>query len=117
MKRQLLICEDEPSIRTMLQIMFQLEGIDADLASNGKEALILLGKHDYKAISLDLKMPIMSGVELLHVLDKELHKRVVVFSCYVDDALKEYPQVKFVLNKPEDMQEYIKVIKDLVNAA
>ena len=116
MKRQLLIIEDSPSLRVLLQIVLKLEGIESDLASNGKEALILLGKHDYKAISLDLKMPIMTGIELLYVLDKELHKRVVVFSCYVDDALKEYPQVKFVLNKPEDMQEYIKVIKDLVNA-
>lgn len=112
MKKQLLIIEDDFNIAKIMKFMFSREGIVADIAGNGKEALIQLGKHDYFAITLDLQMPIMTGWEFLHLFDKALHGRVIVFSGYSDMRLDEY-NLYHICDKPSDGQQLVDKVKEL----
>lgn len=63
--KHLLIVDDQPGIRLLLEEIFKPTGIMTALASNGKEALGIVQKHNPDCILLDMKMPGMNGVEVL----------------------------------------------------
>jgi len=62
-----LIVEDQADVCSSLRVLLSLVGCQTVSASNGQEALDYL--HDNSPpclILLDLRMPVMSGVEFLH---------------------------------------------------
>ncbi|ARF14838.1 response regulator [Sporosarcina ureae] len=63
--KNLLIVDDQPGIRLLLEEIFKPTGIMTALASNGKEALEIVQKLNPDCILLDMKMPGMNGVEVL----------------------------------------------------
>ena len=65
MKFNLLVVDDEKNIREGLGTSLEMDGYNILLASNGEEALNVLNKKDVDLIITDLRMPVMSGQELL----------------------------------------------------
>lgn len=65
MKAKLLIVDDEKHIREGLEKALALEGYEVELASDGKEALEKLEEEDIDLVIADLKMPGLSGDELM----------------------------------------------------
>lgn len=65
MKFNLLIVDDEKNIREGLGTSLEMDGYNIKLASNGEEALKILNSSEVDLIITDLKMPVMSGQELL----------------------------------------------------
>ncbi|PIC98164.1 MULTISPECIES: response regulator [unclassified Sporosarcina] len=63
--KHLLIVDDQPGIRLLLEEIFKPTGIMIALASNGKEALEIVRKQNPDCVLLDMKMPGMNGVEVL----------------------------------------------------
>ena len=66
----ILIIEDEIDTATPVKLALELEGIDADIARDGKEGIALFDKNEYDLVLLDLKMPGMSGEEVLSEIRK-----------------------------------------------
>lgn len=62
---RILIVDDERNIRESLQRLLALDGIDAAVAADGREALALLQSESFDAMVTDLRMPGMGGQELL----------------------------------------------------
>jgi CheY-like chemotaxis protein len=59
-----LVVEDDPDLREMMEQLLHLEGFAPLTAPNGREALTLLqAGAPVKAILLDLMMPVMDGWE------------------------------------------------------
>ena len=70
-QKTILVVEDEPEIRNSLKEFLELEGYSVSIASNGNEALKLLGYIKKPAVILmDLMMPEMNGWELSDQLAK-----------------------------------------------
>jgi DNA-binding response OmpR family regulator len=65
MKGRILIVDDEEAARKSLTDILRLEGYQVSAAKNGMEALKLLGDEPFDLMLLDLKMPGMSGLEVL----------------------------------------------------
>lgn len=65
MKPKILIVDDEIKMRRVLQISLEEEGYGIYEAKNGKDALEKLAKTSFSLVIADMKMPGMSGVELL----------------------------------------------------
>lgn len=65
MRRTILIADDEKNIRSGLQIALEDEGYDVLLASDGEEAWKTISTKSVDLLVSDLKMPGMSGQELL----------------------------------------------------
>jgi two-component system nitrogen regulation response regulator GlnG len=63
--RRILVADDEESIRWVLSKALSKKGFSVDLAANGAEALALFRQHPYDMAVLDIKMPGVSGLELL----------------------------------------------------
>jgi len=64
-KQHVLIVDDDPSILEVLDARLTAAGFKVYKASNGPSALKLLKKHQVDILVSDMKMPEMSGLELL----------------------------------------------------
>ena len=64
---KILIVDDEPNIRTVLSRTLNDQQYEIELASNGAEAIQRIQKSHYDLMLLDLRMPLVSGLEVLKV--------------------------------------------------
>ena len=62
---RILVVDDEPGIREFLQIMLEREGYEVSCAENGTEAISRFKKKKYDVVIADIKMPKVSGLEVL----------------------------------------------------
>ena len=65
MKAKLLIVDDEKHIREGLEKALTIDGYDVELASDGQVAMDLIEEGDVDLVITDLKMPNLSGEELM----------------------------------------------------
>lgn len=79
-KPEVLIIDDEPQIRKLLEINLSAHGYQTRQASTGKEGLMLAANHIPEVILLDLGLPDMSGHEVLKQLREWYQKAIVVLS-------------------------------------
>ncbi|HAD03460.1 MAG TPA: two-component system response regulator, partial [Desulfuromonas sp.] len=76
--RRVLVADDEESMRWVLSKALSKKGFTVDLAANGNEALALVRQHRYDLAVLDIKMPGLSGLELLSRIHEEKPEILVV---------------------------------------
>ena len=65
MKRSILICDDEKNIRSGLAMAMELEGYESIEATDGQDAWDKINKLGVDLVITDLRMPKMSGEDLL----------------------------------------------------
>ena len=63
-----LIVDDDEAVRTTLYKVIRSNGLDAEMASGGGQALDLISKTHYDLILLDVNMPGMDGFTLVQKL-------------------------------------------------
>jgi two-component system nitrogen regulation response regulator NtrX len=63
---RILIVDDEESIRTSLQRLLEYKGYGTGSAEDGLRGLDMLAEDAYDLVFLDIKMPRMDGIEVLH---------------------------------------------------
>jgi DNA-binding NtrC family response regulator len=81
MKAKLLIVDDEKHIREGLEKALTIDGYDVELASDGKEALSKIEEGDIDLVITDLKMPNLSGEELMkEALDNYPYLPVIILT-------------------------------------
>ncbi len=62
---RVLAVDDEALIRMSLQIALGREGYEVHTAASGTEAMTMLGEQRYDLVLLDLRLPDVSGMEVL----------------------------------------------------
>ncbi|MGK2907526.1 MAG: response regulator, partial [Desulfuromonadales bacterium] len=77
-KHRILVVDDEESMREFLSIMLHREGYLVDTAMNGAQAVIHLRGHSYDLVISDIKMPHMTGLELLTHIKERTPETVVL---------------------------------------
>ena len=81
----ILIVDDEESIRDILYRKLKAEGYYCDVAADGKEALRKASAKNFDLVLMDIKMPGLSGMEVLSQLITERpHISVVMITAVVD---------------------------------
>src|SRR3990172_12997471 len=70
-RSSILVVDDEPAMRLLLSSVLKDEGHDVTTASSGEEALQLIAKRHYHLLLTDLKMPGISGLELLERVKRD----------------------------------------------
>ena len=63
--RRILVVDDEPHIRRVLEVILGSRGFDVVIASDGMQGLDNLGREPVDLILLDIMMPGASGLEIL----------------------------------------------------
>jgi two-component system response regulator PilR (NtrC family) len=117
----ILVVDDESSMREFLEIMLNKEGYQVATAAGGGEAIDLLKKSDFDLVITDIRMKEIDGLEVLKKC-KELHPNtiVILISAYAStstavEAMKwgayDY------LPKPFKVSEIKDVIRDALETA
>ena len=111
----LLIVDDEQSMRDFLSILFYREGCAVTAAPSAEAALIAAGQKDFDAVISDVRMPGMGGLALLAELKSrqpELPVILVTAFASPDDAVQAMKNGAFdYLAKPFNMDELRKVVR------
>lgn len=116
---KVLLVDDEPFIVQGLSVLidWQKEGYEiAATASNGKEALNYLRGHKVDVIIADIKMPVMTGLELLETIRREHVSEAyfVILSGYNDFVFAQqairHKCMEYIL-KPVEKEELIAVLR------
>jgi DNA-binding NtrC family response regulator len=68
---KLLIIDDERSILDLLSVVFTKEGYQVETSLSASKALELIEKQDFDLVISDIKLPEMSGMEILRRVKKE----------------------------------------------
>jgi FixJ family two-component response regulator len=87
MSNQVLIVDDEPNVRLNYRVTLESEGLDVWEASSAEKALEQFSHHPFNVAILDLRMPVMDGLDLLAEMRRRgLQTPTVVVTAYGDVA-------------------------------
>jgi HAMP domain-containing protein/signal transduction histidine kinase/DNA-binding response OmpR family regulator len=70
-RKRLLVVEDDPAEQVSIRELLGSEDIDVYVASTGAEALSAVSSHSPDCMVLDLRLPDMSGLEILEALSRD----------------------------------------------
>ncbi|MCL2790604.1 MAG: sigma-54 dependent transcriptional regulator [Desulfobulbus sp.] len=111
----ILVVDDELSMREFLKILLTKEGYTVTTAAESKAALALAGQHPFDLVISDIRMPGMSGLDLLPQL-KQLQPDVgvIMITAFAspDDAVMAMKGGAFdYITKPFSVDEIKSVIR------
>ena len=112
---RILIVDDERTARLSLSEIFTLRGAQTATAADGQEAIDLINKNAFDLIVLDIKMPGISGLQVLETVQQVAPATIVVLltaHATVDSAIRALRQGAFdYLLKPAQPQAIIEVVE------
>ncbi|MCD9020857.1 response regulator transcription factor [Cohnella silvisoli] len=115
---QLMIVDDEPSVREGIALTVPWGQLDVEVvyqAASGYEALELMKQHSIDIVITDIRMPGMSGLELIHaILNTWTGTRCIILSGhaefqYAQEAIRS--QTMDYLVKPIRTEELIETVR------
>lgn len=122
MTYKIAVIEDELPIQAMYRLKLEREGFDVATASNGRTGLELAEQFRPDLILLDLRMPEMSGDEMLKRLrqtDWGASIRVVVLTniskSEAPHALRFYNVDHYVVKAHFTPSQVVNLVKDLLD--
>lgn len=77
-KEKILVVDDDKNVRDSSSILLQQEGFDVQKAADGYEAIEKIKKGFYNLVLTDIKMPGISGLELMHEIKKIAPETIVI---------------------------------------
>lgn len=118
-KKSILIVEDDPELAEVYHTLLTQAKYKVAVAHNGEDALRMSDEHAPALILLDLRMPVMDGVEFLEkykLKEKHPNVKVVVFSNYdmqdeIDDAYRLGAE-RYVLKAWASPKELLQIVED-----
>ena len=117
-QKSVLIVDDDPDIREILEEVFQDQGFVVRTAANGDIAFRALATIDPDVIVLDIHMPIMDGIAFAHAYQARpgRHAPIVVFSTAAETKRARTIRPASVLPKPCDLDAIIEAVERHVSA-
>jgi len=126
----ILIVDDEPLIRESLYEILRIDGFRGHMASSGEEALKILKNQNYDIIVMDMKLPKLSGLELIEQVKKDAPETEVIMITgygtietaveamkkgaydYITKPINDQ-EIKLIINKIVEKKEILKENRDL----
>lgn len=118
MAQTVMLVDDDPQLRHVVSMFFELEGYNVVEAKDGREAITMLAEYIPDVILLDLVMPEVSGLEVCrHVrTDRRLKDiPVVVFTAaeVQEEELRAAGADRFI-TKPYSLEGLRRVVRALI---
>ncbi len=117
-KNRIMIVDDDSAHRLSLKANLEEAGFETVEAGTGEEALDLAASQKLDLILLDLKMPEMSGLEVLqHLFESGLPAPVIIMTAYgsIDSAVTALKMgAEDYLTKPLDTDELLLKIEKVL---
>ncbi|HEY8741008.1 MAG TPA: response regulator [Candidatus Dormibacteraeota bacterium] len=118
MPQTVMLVDDDPQLRHVVSMFFELEGYNVIQAQDGREAISMLSEYVPDVILLDLMMPDVPGLEVCqHVRATKNLKDipVVVFTAadMKEDELRAAGADRFI-TKPYSLEGLRRVVRTLI---
>ena len=123
MKPKILIVDDEEDARKYLEVLFQENGYETAIATDGDEAMPMVKEFKPDLISLDIIMPRETGQKFYRALCKDPDlKRIPVIICSGVTRYKELfsrdhatmPKPLAFIEKPIDKEALLDKVKEAI---
>ena len=118
-KGSILVVDDEKSVRSVIAEALQRKGFEVTTASSGMEALVAVNLQHFDMMFLDVKMPGMSGLDVLSRMATEHPETTVVMLTAVNSSTAEIEAVQheafMYLIKPCDLNEVTDVAEKVIS--
>ena len=111
---KIIIADDEPDARKLILLYLKEAGISCQTfeANDGTAALDLLKKGNADILFLDMKMPELSGMDVLELRDKNILPAIIFTTAYDEFALRAFDSDAMdYLLKPFDQTRFSKALK------
>lgn len=77
-KGRILVVDDDPSLRRVLQVQLEQEGYEVVVTASAQQALSVLQLRQLDLVITDLKLPGMSGLELLKQIHSQYPQMIII---------------------------------------
>jgi DNA-binding response OmpR family regulator len=115
-KKDVLVTEDEPSIRFSMALALERARLTLDVAEDGAQAIQMLDLNAYGSVVLDLRIPKVDGYGVVaHIKEHHPGTPVIIVTGLRPDELSgiDTSVVKNILFKPLDMEKLVMQITAL----
>ncbi len=118
---KVMVVDDEPDLREMLNLMLHKEGFETEMAEDGSEFLNKLDSFNPDLVTLDVMMPGLTTSEILKKLKEKKSKpkiillTVVRYSEEEKEKILEMGNVVDYITKPFDIDELTERIYKHIN--
>ena len=113
----ILVVDDELPICRLLDEFLSIMGHRVIIASSGEEAMTILDREEVQIALLDIKMPGVSGIEVLRKIRKNSSGiRVIMLSAFGDsDTIQRAMDMgaDYYMEKPIELEQLLKVLEGL----
>lgn len=114
----ILVVDDQPGLRMLLGEVLVEQGYVVDSAVNGYEALDKIAELKPKIVLMDVKMPLLSGLETINILQNNTYQpMVVLMTAYGEnEVVREAKKmnVHHFIIKPFDVNKVSLMVADLL---
>lgn len=123
MAKKILIVDDEADVRTYLEVLFQENGYETEVAADGDEAMSRVREFEPDLVSLDIIMPHESGQKFYRNLVRDpVHSKIPVIILSGVTRYKELfsrdhktmPKPFAFVEKPIDKDELLGKVKEAI---
>lgn len=115
MKESILVIDDEADLRNLLLKLLTLEGYKVLCAGDGKSGIALAQKEEFAIVLLDVRLPDIDGLELIHKLKKiNPLAEIVVITAYgtIEDGVRAIKEGAFdYITKGDEDNKIVPVIQ------
>jgi len=110
---KIMIVDDEPDLREMLNLYLKKEGFETNTAENGQDFLQKIDNFEPDLVTLDAMMPGLKTMEILEKLkEKKSKPKIILLTVirYTDNEKREICQAGNVVDyvtKPFDLDDLL----------
>ena len=119
---KVMIVDDEPDMREMLDIMMQKEGFETEMAKDGADFLEKVDRFQPDLVTLDVMMPGLRAEEILEKLKEKKSKpkiillTVVRYSGEEREKMLKTNNIVGYIKKPFDLDDLMDAVKKHVGS-
>ena len=114
MDENIMVVEDDASIRLLLFDALSSVGFNVTLAKDGKESLDRMKNHRFDLLVTDINMPRIDGIELLKRMKRAgREEKVIVMTGNSENYVRlgsDIPPVFTVMNKPFPIHNFLEAV-------
>ncbi len=117
-REKILVVDDEKGVRELLKQILTDAGYQVITASDGEEALLTLWTESPQVMTLDMKMPVMSGTEVLARLSHDQPDVCLIMVTAISDVSSAVEAMKLgaldYITKPFDREEVVQKVRNAI---
>jgi DNA-binding NtrC family response regulator len=112
----ILVVDDDKVLTQLMRTLLENAGYEVRVANDGETAYQQLKDPKCKAMLLDIRMPGISGAELLMLMAADGIKVPVIvmagFPDFDEEEMKQFPNVKRLFHKPLYPEEVLAAVRE-----